>query len=50
MFPKQPPTIHLPYRTFVGFIERGERNITLETMSKLARGLKVGLETLVRGL
>ena len=36
-------------RTFIGFIERAERNITLETMSKLAKGLKVGLETLVRG-
>ena len=37
-------------RTFIGFIERAERSITLETMSKLAKGLNLGLEALVRGL
>jgi len=29
------------HRTFIGTVERGESNITLQSVAKLARGLKV---------
>jgi transcriptional regulator with XRE-family HTH domain len=35
------------HRTYVGAIERGERNITLETLEKFARALNVRPETLL---
>lgn len=35
--------------TYVGQIERGERNLTLKNVLKLARGLGVGAGTLVEG-
>lgn len=38
------------HRTYIGFVERAERSITLENILKLARGLKVSLSTLFRGL
>lgn len=36
--------------TFVGQVERGQRNITLSNMVKLAAGLGVSLAELVKGL
>jgi transcriptional regulator with XRE-family HTH domain len=35
--------------TYVGQIERGERNLTYKSILKLARGLDVGAGTLVDG-
>jgi len=35
------------HRTYVGAIERGERNITLGTLEKFARALNVRPETLL---
>lgn len=37
-------------RTYVSGIERGTRNPTLATMKRLAQGLGVPLETLLKGL
>lgn len=37
-------------RTYVSGIERGTRNPTLATMKRLAEGLGVPLETLLKGL
>jgi len=34
------------HRTYIGFVERAERNPTLKTMEKLARGLEVSLAEL----
>lgn len=34
------------HRTYVGMIERGERNITLSNMMKLANALKIRLNDL----
>lgn len=34
------------HRTYIGFVERAERNPTLKTMEKLARGLDVSLAEL----
>ena len=35
---------------YVGAIERGERNIALKNIEKIAQGLGITLEELVRGL
>ena len=35
------------HRTFVSLIERGQRNITLETIEKLATALDVGMPDLM---
>ena len=35
------------HRTFVSLIERGQRNITLETIEKLANALDVGMAELM---
>lgn len=38
------------HRTYVGAIERGEQNISIENIQKLARTLKVSLSELFNGL
>jgi transcriptional regulator with XRE-family HTH domain len=37
-------------RTYVGGIERGERNVALVNIEKLARALKISLSELLRGV
>ena len=37
-------------RTYVGGIERGERNVALVKIEKLARALKISLSELFRGV
>ena len=36
--------------TYIGQVERGERNLTLLSMQMFARGLKIGLAELFKGL
>jgi transcriptional regulator with XRE-family HTH domain len=36
-------------RGYVGFIERGARNPSITTLTKLAKALKVSLDSLFRG-
>lgn len=36
------------HRTYIGMIERAEKNITLENIGKLAKALGVPIEELVR--
>lgn len=38
------------HRTYIGMIERGEKNITLGNMSKISKALKVKLSDLLEGL
>jgi transcriptional regulator with XRE-family HTH domain len=35
------------HRTYIGFIERGEKTVTIETANKLARALRVPLSELI---
>jgi transcriptional regulator with XRE-family HTH domain len=37
-------------RTYVGGVERGERNVALKNIEAIARGLGVSLSELMRGL
>jgi transcriptional regulator with XRE-family HTH domain len=37
-------------RTYIGGIERGERNVALRNINEIARGLGVSLAELLRGL
>lgn len=37
-------------RTYVGGIERGERNVALVNIEKIARALRISLSELFRGL
>jgi len=37
-------------RTYLGGIERGERNVALVNIEKIARALKLSLSELMRGL
>lgn len=37
-------------RTYIGSIERGERNVALVNIEKIARALKVSLSELFRGM
>jgi len=37
------------HRTWIGIVERGQRNLTLENIEKLAKALDVSLEELFRG-
>lgn len=36
------------HRTYIGMIERGEKNITIRNVDKLAQALDVSIETLFR--
>ena len=36
------------HRTYIGAIERGEGNITLHTLARLAQALKCGCDVLIR--
>lgn len=36
------------HRTYIGSVERGERNISIDNMERLAIALQVSLESLVR--
>lgn len=36
--------------TYIGQIERGEKNATLESIAKIARALNISLETLFKGI
>ena len=38
------------HRTYMGGVERGERNISLVNIEKIARALKVSLSQLLRGV
>ena len=38
------------HRTYIGMVERGEKNVTLLSMAKLAVALGVNLSNLVRGV
>jgi len=35
------------HRTYIGMIERGEKNITLENIEKIAKALAISLEKLM---
>lgn len=35
------------HRTYIGMIERGERNITLTSMEKISKALKIDIKDLV---
>ena len=37
-------------RTYIGGIERGERNIALVNIEKIARALRISLSELMRGV
>ena len=37
-------------RTYIGGIERGERNVALVNIERIAKGLKMSLAELVRGI
>lgn len=37
-------------RTYIGGIERGERNVSLINIGKIAKGLKVSFSELFRGI
>jgi transcriptional regulator with XRE-family HTH domain len=36
------------HRSYVGFVERGERNVTLDTVTKIAASLRVALAVLFK--
>ncbi len=38
------------HRTYIGMIERAERNITLSNIEKLAKALQSPISTLLRGI
>jgi len=38
------------YRTYIGMIERAERNITLSNIEKIAKALKSSLSHLFKGI
>lgn len=38
------------HRTYIGMIERAEKNITLENIEKISKALKLDLETIFKNL
>jgi len=38
------------HRTYIGMLERGEKNVTLRNLSRLAKALKISISELVEGL
>lgn len=36
------------HRTYIGMIERGEKNITLENIEKIAKALEISIDKLMR--
>lgn len=38
------------HRTYIGMIERGERNITLKNIEKIAKAFDLNIEELFRGI
>lgn len=38
------------HRTYIGMIERGEKNITLENIKKVAKALKISVSKLLDGI
>jgi len=38
------------HRTYIGMIERAERNITLSNIDKLAKALRIPISSLLKGL
>ena len=38
------------HRTYIGMIERAEKNITLANIEKLAKALRISISTLLKGL
>jgi transcriptional regulator with XRE-family HTH domain len=38
------------HRTYIGMIERAEKNVTIINLEKIARALGVSIEILVKGL
>lgn len=38
------------HRTYVGAVERGEQNITVDTLAKLAKALGASFEALFQGM
>lgn len=38
------------HRTYIGMIERGEKNITLENIEKIAKALKIPISKLLENL
>lgn len=38
------------HRTYIGMIERAEKNITLENIAKIAKALNINLSEIFRGI
>ena len=38
------------HRTYVGSVERGERNISIEAISRICKALEIKLEDLFKGI
>lgn len=38
------------HRTYIGMVERGEKNITLKNIQKIAKALEIQIEELMKGL
>ena len=38
------------HRTYIGSVERGERNLTIESLHTIAKTLRVSLSELLRGM
>ena len=38
------------HRTYIGMVERGERNISLKNLEQIAKAFKVNIDELFRGI